>query len=748
MQEEGTTSMTEIIDLDAHRARTRPGDAPIPDLTKPDAAPAPPAPREVLEGVVIPSDTPDGAPSKAPARPAGSDRLRRAVRVTRHVVTHDRTKNGARLAFRHSAYVAGGARILAKRGWDGRTVARHERMMRSAEAAGQHDVALEWEERAAKFRSERHKRRMDLITAPQRIVKGAAFGTAGTAGALLGLGTLLALAEHDPAQIIAPIMFTIDAIRWAVAIVSVVWSPAVWLAPWIAFLGLWNTGRRGQAAPQWALPGGSPDKRDVVPDEGAILDALRNLSVPALNKAFKDGWQPRWVSPTVRLGNGYHTRLQLPMGVTVEMVNDRKKILAHNLLRLPVEVWPTEPRDQPGVIDLWVADQGSLSGAVPPWPLLTDGTTDYFKGVPVGVSQRGEPVFGKLMAANYMIGGIMGTGKSSLTVGLLLGAMLDPLVDIDVYVMAYNIDYDPMRERLRVLVKGDEDEQIEAALDALRDLRDEVTERGKLLAELGGDDPKLTRELAERDPRMRPRVVVFDECHELFMHKKYGEEAAELAIKVMKKARKLGITLIWVTVSPTADSIPKDVTRNTSHRAAFAVGDHVANDGLLGTGKHRSGITATTLSPAEDVGTTLTVGFTKNAFELLRTYYVRKDASTDQVTPVVQRALALREGVAPSASVVPAGEPVDHLADINQVLGEHELMRTQEVLQRLAAHNLREYGGWTFTELRRVLDPHGAVRKVSVMVVDRAKVREALANRTTDTADTADAADAAEGDAE
>ena len=55
----------------------------------------------------------------------------------------------------------------------------------------------------------------------------------------------------------------------------------------------------------------------------------------------------------------------------------------------------------------------------------------------------------------------------------------------------------------------------------------------------------------------------------------------------MKKARKVGITLIWVTVSPTADSIPRDVTRNTSHRVAFAVGDHVANDGLLGTGSTR-----------------------------------------------------------------------------------------------------------------------------------------------------------------
>ncbi|WP_433890703.1 cell division protein FtsK [Streptomyces sp. CA-111067] len=726
--------MTEIIHLDERRARTR---GPIPDLTEHDTPPATgtatDAPRTVLEGVVLPPDDTAGKSAAGRAAVRHVVRLRRAASVTAHVITHDRTRTGVRLAVRHTAYMVGGARIIAKRTWDGRTVARHERMMRSAEVAGQHEVAMEWEQRAALFRQQRHQRRMDLLTSGPRLVKSATVATLGATGGLLALGTVLAIAERDPAMVIGPVMFTVDMIRWAVLIVSVVWGPALFLAPWLTFLGLWNTGRRGQAAPQWALPAGQQDKRDVVPDEGAILDALRNLGIARMNKAFKDGWQPRWVSPTVRLGNGYHTRLQLPMGVTVEMVNTAKKVLAHNLLRLPVEVWPTEPRDQPGVMDLWVADQGSLSGQVPPWPLLTEGTADYFKGVPVGVSQRGEPVFGKLMAANYMIGGIMGTGKSSLTVGLLLGAMLDPLVDIDVYVMAYNIDYDPMRERLRTLVKGDEDEQVEAALKALRDLRDEVTERGKLLAELGGDDPKLTRELAQRDPRMRPRVVVFDECHELFMHKKYGEEAAELAIKVMKKARKLGITLIWVTVSPTADSIPKDVTRNTSHRAAFAVGDHVANDGLLGTGKHRAGITATTLSASEDVGTTLTVGFTKNTFELLRTYYVRKDAGTDQVIPVVQRALALREGVTPSATAVPAGEVADHLADINTVLGEQERMRTQEVLQRLAAHNLREYGSWTFLDLRRVLDPFDAVRKSDGrMVVDRDRVREALADRDTD----------------
>jgi hypothetical protein len=55
---------------------------------------------------------------------------------------------------------------------------------------------------------------------------------------------------------------------------------------------------------------------------------------------------------------------------------------------------------------------------------------------------------------------------TSLVINLLAGAMLDPLVDIDVYVMAYNVDYDPMRLRLRTLVKGHEDEQVARWLPA------------------------------------------------------------------------------------------------------------------------------------------------------------------------------------------------------------------------------------------------------------------------------------------
>ncbi len=679
------------------------------------------------------------APEQPPDPPAETvEKPRRRVRIDhlRRVIVEVRTHDGYRTLIRHGAYTIGGARILARRAWDSRTTARHERMMRAAEAAGNEELVRTWEQRAYAYRFARHRRRVELLQMVLNAPKAIATGVGAGAGVLLLLGVMLAAASHNVTDVLTPLAATIELVSWVAFIAGVVWEPLLYALPWLALAGAWTVGRHQHTAPAWALPADAED-RDVVPDEGAILRALGNLGIAPLNKAIKDGWQPRWVSPTTRSGNGWHTQLQLPMGVTVEMVAGRKNVLAHNLLRKPVEVWPTEPPKLPGTLDLWVADQGSLSGPVPPWPLLTEGTADYFKGVPVAVSQRGEPILGKLMAANWMVGGIMGSGKSSLVIALLLGAILDPLVEVEAYVMAYNVDYDPLKPRLRALVKGDEDEQIEAAVRALRRLRDEVTERGKLLEELGGDNTKLTRDLALKDPRMRPKVVVFDECHELFMHKEHGKEAAELAVKVMKKARKTGITLIWVTVSPTADSIPRDVTRNTSHRVAFAVGDHVANDGLLGSGKHKAGVTATTLIPGEDIGTAVTVGFTNKPFEVIRSHYVARDPEKgiDEVTPVVERAMGLRDGVEPSSE--PEHQDADPLADVAAALGDEQRMLVQEVLHRLAERNPLEYREWSPTDLKRALEPYGAEQYKSAgrMVVSRDRVQDAILDRLAETED-------------
>ncbi|GAY11772.1 zonular occludens toxin domain-containing protein [Pseudonocardia sp. N23] len=713
----------------------------------------------VVDGQVLDDRDDTAEAGQALDRPRAGDRLpvlrragRTAARGTVHVITtarlvatHQHTRAAGKALGRNLWYPIAGAGIAAARWRDAHGANRYERMMRAAEIAGDREALLEWEARDAAEKARRHARVMDWITSPLVLVKAFAIATVSFTMLLLGLGVILAVADSDISQVLAPIIGVIDLVRWVAWFLTAYGAFLLLTGTAGALAWLWALGRRHTEPPAWIAPTASDDgpARDVVPDEGAIIAALRNLNLPPLTRKLKEGWTPRWVLGTGRDGRGWRTQLELPPGVTVEMINDRKTVLAHNLVRLPVEVWPTEPKNLPGVLDLWVADQGLLTGPVDPYPLLGEGTTDYFKGVPVGIDQRGDVVTGKLMAANYAAAGIMGSGKTSLVINLLCGAILDPLVDVDVYCMAFNVDYDPLRPRLRTLVKGDEDEHITAAIDALRELRSEVTARGKILAELGGDETKLTREIAERDQRMRPRVVVFDECQELFRHEQFGEEAKQLAIKVMMKARKCGITLLFVTPAPSADSLPRDLAKTVSHRVCFAIGDHQGNDAILGTGAHRQGITATHLVPGEDVGTAMASGFGPRP-GLLRTFYIRRDKTVDQLSPIVARALALREAAGISDTPAAPVEPVavlDPLADIAAVLAGSKRLRTQEVLSLLAARNRPAYGAWTFERLATEL-PDGAkpYKSGGVMVVSADRVAEAIADR--------DAEDITDGDGE
>jgi S-DNA-T family DNA segregation ATPase FtsK/SpoIIIE len=741
----------------------RPDDLPTRPEAQPRETPEPDTEDTVYDAEIVDAEIVDELPDPDPPATPGAEvatragvlvpvraQVIRAVAVTRTVATHERTHRSLKCTGRNLWYPVAGVGVVYKQWRDAHGVGRYERMMRQAELTGNLEMLGDWEARDTAEKQRRHDRVMDWVHSPIQLIRAAALFTAATVGLLLALGIILAIAHRDIGEVLGPISAVISAIAFVCWFLSVYGATMLLVATAAGIAGLWHLGRTRTDAPGWiATPAeGGPD-RELIPDEGAILAALRNLNLPVLNRKFKEGWQPRWPLATGRDGKGYRTQLELPAGVTVEMINQRKDVLAHNLVRLPVEVWPTEPKKQPGVLDLWVADPGLLTSPVEPYPLLTAGECDYFKGVPAGVDQRGELIHGRLMASNYAIAGTMGSGKTSAVIELLCGAMLDPLVDIEVYVMAYNVDYDPLKPRLSVLVKGDEDEQIVATMQALQSLREEVTQRGKILAELGGEETKLTREIAERDPRMRPRVVVVDECQELFRHDQHGQMAKELAIKLMMKARKVGITLIFVTPAPSADSLPRELAKTVSHRMCFAIGDHQGNDAILGTGAHKRGITAVNLVPGEDIGTAMCSGFGPKP-GLVRTHHIRKDKEVDQLTPIVQRAMELREGV-PLAVVpdtVAAEAEPDPLADVAAVLAAAgaELMRTQEVIAALAARNRRFYSGWTFAHLREALPEAAKPYKTKgQMQVSAARVAEALADR--DLYDADDAAEDTEQDA-
>ena len=92
-------------------------------------------------------------------------------------------------------YPLTGVWVLTRRWWEARTNARYERQMRAAEAAGDQDRLTEWEARAERAREQRHRRRMDWITAPIELTRTAAVLLLWLVGALLGLGAVLAVAH-------------------------------------------------------------------------------------------------------------------------------------------------------------------------------------------------------------------------------------------------------------------------------------------------------------------------------------------------------------------------------------------------------------------------------------------------------------------------------------------------------------------------------------------------------------------------
>ncbi|MFC4943225.1 FtsK/SpoIIIE domain-containing protein [Pseudonocardia sp. GCM10023141] len=699
---------------------------------------------QVVEGEIVDAEIVDDTPTKPGTAVALRDAGRVAGRQTVHLittaVTHPHTKTTAKAVIRHLWYPVAGTGVVVRAWRDTHGASRYERMMRQAELAGDREALLEWEARDVAEKDRRHGRVMDWIASPIAFLKALTVGIVAFTGLLLVLGIILAVGTKDVSQVLGPIIGVINLVVFVAWFLATYGALMLTLATAGGLAYVWNLGRTRTEAPAWAAPAQEVAGRDVIPDERAITNALKNLNLPAINRKFKEGWAPRWELPPVHDGKGWHSQFLLPEGVTVEMIVDRKSVLAHNLLRLPVEVWPTEPRDRPGMLDLWVADPGSLTKPVAPWPLLKTGRADFFKGVPVGVDPRGNPIIARPFGTNMGVAGMMGSGKSTLIITYLLGLMLDPLVDIDVYCMAQNADYDPLKPRLRTLFKSDDPDEIPAVLDALKALMSDLSQRGRKLSLAG--EPKLTRALAEADPVMRPRVVVIDECQELFVSA-VGDEAAELVEKMVAKARKYGVHMIFATPVPSADSLPRKVAKVLSNKACFAIGDHQGNDAILGTGKHKAGITATTLRPLTtagngtvdpgDIGTCMAVGFTPTD-GLMRCFYVQRGNGVDDVTPVVQRALALRaEAGVTTTATADEGEPVvvlDPLADIATVLVGHDRMRTQEVLTALAARNPAAYGKWTFTDLKNALPESAQPYKTQgVQQLSAHRVAEALADR-------------------
>jgi S-DNA-T family DNA segregation ATPase FtsK/SpoIIIE len=181
--------------------------------------------------------------------------------------------------------------------------------------------------------------------------------------------------------------------------------------------------------------------------------------------------------------------------------------------------------------------------------------------------------------------------------------------------------------------------------------------------------------------------------------------------------------------------MPRDVTRNCSNGIAFAVGDHVANDALLGQGAYAAGHRATELIPGTDKGTAIVKGFTGERSEIVQWYYLDVSKGNDQVTPIIKRSL---DAIAKLGRPAPDAAPVqietrDLLADLDEVLGDDPVAvaNVPALLKRLAP-TWTPYQSLTGKALRELLEAEHGIKVPSTgnrYPIDPVTVRNAIVRR-------------------
>jgi DNA segregation ATPase FtsK/SpoIIIE, S-DNA-T family len=515
----------------------------------------------------------------------------------------------------------------------------------------------------------------------------------------------------------------------------------------MVFLLAYREGRRVANLPRWMVSADEQAQMDSTISPDLIVAALRHMKIPSMAKYLDNGGTLEFIVPPREQGGGTYTQVRLPLGTAaVELLTSIKvELLAGNLGRHRHEVWPQREKETDArVLDLWIADKGTMDKPAPAWPLLHDGSFDVFRDrVPWGVTMRSEQVAVGMLQKHWLIGGNSNEGKTATLRLLALALALDVTVELHIADLKGDGDWRMFADRAATLIEGSSSQRCEETVTMLEWAADEVRRRYDRKADAGlvGAIP---RELSRQEGSgFHPIWVFVDEVQIMYAepHPIGGTKDDARAVKAAKflhdQARAVNVHLMQGTQRPDDRTLPARVREGAHVRGSLFVSKLETAKMIMGDAADR-GARPQDLRSGADAGTVVVTGPVEDipkgqAFIIVRTHYV----NTKDAYGVIERAmLLLRQSGRSVGPVLDADtdEPPDHLMNIAKVMDGTARMNTHGVLKRLAELDRLEYESWTFADLKEAMEAEGVVAKKShgIMTVIATDIADALAHRASD----------------
>lgn len=195
--------------------------------------------------------------------------------------------------------------------------------------------------------------------------------------------------------------------------------------------------------------------------------------------------------------------------------------------------------------------------------------------IPVGETSEGGKILFRLSTVGHIhsfILGQSGSGKSVFLHNIITGAIAKySPTDLHLYLMDFKlggVEFNRYRGEKHVKALLVDNSDIQITLEILRNINEQMRERGKLLRASGVSNITDYNKInpANRMPRI---LVVADECHVMFnpqgkKNLKQYSEISDIIVKIAKEGRSQGVHLIFATQTLAQTEISSEILNNVS----------------------------------------------------------------------------------------------------------------------------------------------------------------------------------------